>query len=98
MDQSEVSKLERCSNMLLSTLRSFIRATGGELQLIVIFPDSEPFDIDGLTRGRLLSPMCQAARRAAVPTPRWPRHPNPAQAHLQVRTPRRVPRCQDGRH
>ena len=31
MDQSEVSRLERCSNMLLSTLRSFIRATGGDL-------------------------------------------------------------------
>ena len=42
MDQSEVSRLEYRSNLLLSTLRSFIRATGGELQLIATFPDAEP--------------------------------------------------------
>lgn len=45
MDQSEVSRLEHRSNMLLSTLRSFIRATGGELQLIVTFPDAEPIQL-----------------------------------------------------
>ena len=45
MDQSEVSRLERYSNMLLLTLRSFIRATGGELQLIVTFPDAEPVEL-----------------------------------------------------
>ena len=31
--------------MLLSTLRSFIRATGGELQLIATFPDAEPVQL-----------------------------------------------------
>ena len=45
MDQSEVSRLERCRNMLLSPLRSFIRATGGELQLSVTFPDAEPVEL-----------------------------------------------------
>ena len=45
MDQSEVSRLEHRSNMLLSTLRSFIRATGGELQLVVTFPDAEPVEL-----------------------------------------------------
>jgi DNA-directed RNA polymerase specialized sigma subunit len=45
MDQSEVSRLEHRSNMLLSTLRSFIRATGGELQLIATFPDVEPVQL-----------------------------------------------------
>ena len=45
MDQSEVSRLERRSNMLLSTLRSFIRATGRELQLIATFPDAEPVQL-----------------------------------------------------
>ena len=45
MDQSEVSRLEHRSNMLVSTLRSFIRATGGELQLIVTFPDAEPVEL-----------------------------------------------------
>ena len=45
MDQSEVSRLEHRSNMLLSTLQSFIRATGGELQLIATFPDAEPVQL-----------------------------------------------------
>ena len=40
--QSEVSRLERRSDMLLSTLRSFIQAAGGELQLIATFPGSRP--------------------------------------------------------
>ena len=42
IDQSEVSRLERRSDMLLSTLRSFIQAAGGELQLIATFPGSCP--------------------------------------------------------
>ena len=45
IDQSEVSRVEHRSNMLLSTLRSFIRATGGELQLIATFPDAEPVQL-----------------------------------------------------
>ena len=31
--------------MLLSTLRSFIGATGSELQLIATFPDAEPVQL-----------------------------------------------------
>ncbi len=42
MDQSEVSRLERRCDMRLSTLRSFIRAAGGDLQLIATFPDATP--------------------------------------------------------
>jgi hypothetical protein len=39
MDQSEISRLERRSDLLLSTLRRFIQATGGDLHLIAHFPD-----------------------------------------------------------
>lgn len=57
MDQSEVSRLEHRSNMLLSTLRSFIRATGGELHLIATFPDAEPVQLlvgsETLTTGEI---------------------------------------------
>lgn len=42
IDQSEVSRLERRSDMLLSTLRSFIQAAGGELQLVATFSGSRP--------------------------------------------------------
>lgn len=39
MDQSEISRLERRSDLLLSTLRRFIQATGGDLHLVAHFPD-----------------------------------------------------------
>ena len=42
IDQSEVSRLERRSDMLLSTLRSFVQAAGGEQQLVATFPGSRP--------------------------------------------------------
>ncbi|MDE0699412.1 MAG: transcriptional regulator [Acidimicrobiaceae bacterium] len=45
MDQSEVSRLERRSDVLLSTLRSFIQAAGGDLHLIATFPDSGPVQL-----------------------------------------------------
>jgi transcriptional regulator with XRE-family HTH domain len=39
MNQSEVSKLERRSDMLISTLRKFIEATGGELHVVASYPE-----------------------------------------------------------
>lgn len=45
MDQSEVSRLERRSDMLLSTLKRFVHANGGELHLVVQFPDSAPVEL-----------------------------------------------------
>ena len=45
MDQSEISRLERRSDMLLSTLKRFIEATGGELHLVVRYPDSSPVEL-----------------------------------------------------
>ena len=45
MSQSEVSRMERRSDMLLSTLRRFVEATGGELHLVVRYPDTAPVEI-----------------------------------------------------
>jgi predicted XRE-type DNA-binding protein len=45
MDQSEVSRLERRSDMLLSTLKRFIQATGGELHIVVQYPDGGPVEL-----------------------------------------------------
>lgn len=39
MNQSEVSKLERRSDMFLSTLRRFVQATGGDLHLVARYPE-----------------------------------------------------------
>ena len=40
MAQPEVSALEQRSDILLSTMRKVIEATGGELQLVVRYPDA----------------------------------------------------------
>jgi hypothetical protein len=45
MDQSEVSRLEYRSDMLLSTLRRFVQATGGELHMVVQYPDGAPVEL-----------------------------------------------------
>lgn len=45
MDQSEVSRLEHRSDMLLSTLRRFVQATGGEMHVVVSYPDGGPVEL-----------------------------------------------------
>jgi hypothetical protein len=45
MDQSEVSRLERRSDMLLSTLKRFVTATGGEVHIVVQYPDGGPVEL-----------------------------------------------------
>jgi DNA-binding transcriptional regulator YiaG len=45
MSQGDVSKLERRADMYVSTLRSFIEAVGGKLQIIARFPDGTSIEI-----------------------------------------------------
>ena len=45
MDQSKISRLERRSDMLLSTLKRFIAATGGEMHIVVTYPDGGPVEL-----------------------------------------------------
>ena len=40
--QESVSRLEKRSDLLLSTLRTYIEAMGGELRLVAEFPDRPP--------------------------------------------------------
>ena len=37
--QASISKLERRADMYISTLRNFIRAMGGELEIHAVFPE-----------------------------------------------------------
>jgi hypothetical protein len=48
MGQDGVSRLEKRSNLLLSTLRNYVEAVGGSLTLVAQFPDQEPIAIKGL--------------------------------------------------
>jgi DNA-binding XRE family transcriptional regulator len=46
--QVNVSQLEKRSDFLLSTLRKYVNAMGGELELVAHFPDRKPVKIRGL--------------------------------------------------
>lgn len=41
VNQGAVSKLERRADMYVSTLRSYLKAMGAELQIKAVFPDGE---------------------------------------------------------
>ena len=47
--QEGVSKIERRSDLLISTLREYVQAMGGQLSLVVEFPDREPVILSGIT-------------------------------------------------
>jgi len=48
MPQSNVSRLEKSADMLLSTLRGYIESIGGKLHLTVELPDKPPIILSGL--------------------------------------------------
>lgn len=48
IQQATVAKYERQSDLLLSTLTSYVQAMGGNLKLMVEFPGKEPVAIEGL--------------------------------------------------
>ena len=69
--QVAVSKLENRSDLLLSTLRSYIEAMGGTLDLIVRFPDRQPVKL--ATIGvEDEEPLIKAPRKKKKIAPRKP--------------------------
>ena len=46
--QDSVSRLEKRTDLHLSTLNNYISAMGGKLKLVAEFPDRKPVVIDGL--------------------------------------------------
>jgi hypothetical protein len=59
--QEGVSRLEKRSDLLLSTLRSYVEAIGGNLQIVAEFPDRPPIVLTSLTA---MGTRPGAARRA----------------------------------
>ena len=47
--QEGVSRIEKRSDLLLSTLRGYVEAMGGELRLIAEFPDRPPVALSGVS-------------------------------------------------
>ena len=67
--QDSVSRLEKRSDILLSTLRKTAQVMGGKLSLVAEFPDRAPVVLSGIAE----------AGAEAKPTPRKPRPPAPKQ-------------------
>jgi transcriptional regulator with XRE-family HTH domain len=47
--QDGISRLEKRSDLLISTLRSYVEAMGGNLSLVAEFPDRQPVILSGLS-------------------------------------------------
>jgi transcriptional regulator with XRE-family HTH domain len=63
--QDTISRIERRSDLLLSTLRRYVQAMGGELDLVARFPNRPPV---------LLDHIAQEPRVTARATPTKRRH------------------------
>lgn len=68
INQENLSRLERRSDLLLSTLRGYVEAMGGELRLVAEFPDRPPVFLTGLAS--LENHKADHGRRASRPTRR----------------------------
>ncbi len=58
VSQGAVSKVERRADMYISTLRSYVRAIGGDLQIRAVFPEGEVLinqfeDLEGRPKRKL---------------------------------------------
>ncbi|RLA42627.1 MAG: transcriptional regulator [Gammaproteobacteria bacterium] len=49
ISQDGVSRLEKRSDLLLSTLRNYVEAMGGHLSLVAEFPDQPPVTLTGFS-------------------------------------------------
>lgn len=66
--QPTVSRLENKSDMYLSTLRRYVEAAGGTLNLVVEFPGQPPLALTGMgiaTRRRARKPRRATVKHAA---------------------------------
>jgi transcriptional regulator with XRE-family HTH domain len=65
ISQDGVSRLERRTDLMLSTLRKSVEAMGGNLSLIVEFPDREPVILSGVAEDCLPLPRRSSRRTHA---------------------------------
>ena len=49
VDQGNISRLEQRTDLMLSTLRKYVAAMGGELKLVVEFPNRPPVTLVGIS-------------------------------------------------
>jgi transcriptional regulator with XRE-family HTH domain len=65
ISQDGISKLEKRTDLLLSTLRKTVEAMGGSLHLIAEFPDRDPVTLSGIALDEVGS-KANARKRARI--------------------------------
>ena len=60
--QEGISKLEKRSDLLISTLRGYVEAMGGHLSLVAEFPDRKPVVLSGIRSMDTASPVRKRER------------------------------------
>jgi transcriptional regulator with XRE-family HTH domain len=68
--QDSVSRLEKRSDILLSTLRKTVKAMGGSLSLVATFPDRAPVELSGIAEDNPASKPT-GKKRAGVRLAKW---------------------------
>ena len=61
--QDTISRLEKRSDMLLSTMRHYVESMGGKLELVAKFPDRPPVVIDHIGGDVTLNKRGSTSRR-----------------------------------
>ena len=66
--QDSVSRLEKRSDMLISTLRDYVAALGGRMRLVVEFEDQPPIELQslGVLKRQAASARPRKAARRAI--------------------------------
>ena len=62
--QATIAQMEKRSDLMISTLRSYVEAMGGRLNLIVEFPGRSPVHLGGLGDVEQPTPPSKAVRRS----------------------------------
>ena len=68
--QDTVSRIEQRSDVLLSTLRRYVEAMGGELELVARFPNRPPLIVERIAAKPSTRPKKRAAGRQSRSTVR----------------------------
>jgi transcriptional regulator with XRE-family HTH domain len=68
ISQGAVSKVERRTDMFVSTLRNYVRAIGGDLEIRAVFPEGDVL-IDQFARSGAVIPARRAGETSASPPP-----------------------------
>jgi len=91
ISQDGVSKLEKRSDMLLSTLRKTVKALGGDLSLVAKFPDRAPVVLAGIVEDMVIrgddTRLPAAVGIHSPPTRRTPTLRSPKRAVRVSRVP-----------